>query len=189
MEFKRKFAKCVENVYRDCDVCLTYLESLCAGEAHRAIKGLILHPNREYAYRTAWKILDQRFGDYNRLTQRVRDDLQEGPAIKEWDVSASTALCYKMFNCENTFASWGRVIDLNSPDVIKSLFLRLPYTLKSEFVALSRRHNNQGTFQDLRILVILPCMMLSQVTVSCCITGEIPRHNLTGLRIWNAESK
>ena len=29
LELKRKFAKYVENVYRDCDVCLTYLESLC----------------------------------------------------------------------------------------------------------------------------------------------------------------
>ena len=129
LEFKRNFAKYVENVYRDCDVCLTYLESLFVGEAHRAIKGMILHPNREYAYRTAWERLDQRFGDYNRLMQRVRDDLLEGPAIKEWDVSALTALCDK------------------------SLFLRLPYKLKSEFVALGRRYNNQGTFQDLRILV------------------------------------
>ena len=95
---------------------------MCVGEAYRAIKSLILHPNREYAYRTAWERLDQRFGDYNRLMQRVRDDLLEGPAIKKWDVSALTALCDKMFNCENTFASWGRVNDLNSPDVIKSFF-------------------------------------------------------------------
>ena len=104
-------------------------------------------------HRTAWERLDQRFGDYNRLMQRVRDDLPEGSAIKEWDVSALTALSDKMFNCENTFASWGGINDLNSPDVIKSLFLRLPHKLKSEFVASSRRHNNQGTFQDLRILV------------------------------------
>ena len=153
LEFNQKFAKYVENVYRDCDVCLTYLESLCVGEAHRAIKGLILHPNREYAYRTAWERLDQRFGAYNRLMQRVRDDLLEGPAIKQWDVSALTALCDKMFNSENTFASGSRINDLNSPDVIKSLVLRLPYKLKFEFVTISRRHNNQGTFQDLRILV------------------------------------
>ena len=134
-------------------MCLTYLESFCVGEAHRAIKGLILHPNREYAYRTAWERLDQRFGDCNRLVQRMRDDLLEGPAIKEWDFSALTALCDEMFNCKNTFASWGRVNALNSTDVIKSLFLCLLFKLKSEFVALSRRHNNQGTFQDLRILV------------------------------------
>ena len=153
LEFKRKFAKYVENVHQDCDVCLSHLESLCVGEAHRAIKGLTLHPNRKYAYRTAWERLDQRFGDYNRLMERVRNDLLEGPPIKEWDVVALTALCDKMFNCENVFASWGRENDLNSPDVIKSLFLRLPYRLKSEFVAVSRRNNNQRTFRDMRSLV------------------------------------
>ena len=31
LAFKRKFAKYVENVYQDCDVCLSHLESLCVG--------------------------------------------------------------------------------------------------------------------------------------------------------------
>ena len=53
LKFKRKFAKYVENVYQNCDVCLSHLESLCVGEAHRAIKGLTLHRDREYAYGTA----------------------------------------------------------------------------------------------------------------------------------------
>ena len=72
--------------------------------------------------------------------ERVRNDLLEGPPIKEWDVEAFTALCDKKFNSENVLASWGRENDLNSPDVIKSLFLRLLYRLKSEFVAVSRKN-------------------------------------------------
>jgi len=42
---------------------------------------------------------------------------------------------------------------LNSQDLLHKLFLRLPYKIKSEFVAVSNTSDCGGTFRQLRILV------------------------------------
>ena len=92
LEFKRKFNKFVEEVYFNDDVRMTYLQSLCIGEAGRAARGLSGYTNQTLAYQTAWKHLPQRFGNYNLLVNRVREDMLNGPPIKEFDASALNSL-------------------------------------------------------------------------------------------------
>ena len=60
------------------------------------------------------------------------------------------ALCDKMFCCENTFKSWGKLAELNSPDIIEKLFNRLPYKLKTEFISKSSGNSELGDFSELR---------------------------------------
>ena len=61
----------------------------------------------------------------------VRKDLLEGEKISEWDGKAWSSLSHKMFCCEATFRSWGKLFELDSPDVVEKLFDRLPYKLKA----------------------------------------------------------
>jgi len=44
-----------------------------------------------------------------------------------------------MFECESTYAGYGRLSELNSSDVLRKLFKRLPEKLKSEFIPYSRK--------------------------------------------------
>ena len=60
-----------------------------------------------------------------------------------------------MFCCEATFRSWGKLFELDSPDVIEKLFERPPYKLKAEFVSISRRNETTrcSNFSELRKLL------------------------------------
>jgi len=56
-----------------------------------------------------------------------------------------------MFECESTYAGCGRLSELNSSDVLRKLFKRLPEKLKAEFIPYSRK--GLGTFVKLREVV------------------------------------
>ena len=45
---------------------------------------------------------------------------------------------------EATFRSRGKLLELDSPDVIEKLFDKLPYKLKGEFVLLSQTNETTG---------------------------------------------
>ena len=104
--FKRKFVKLIEEVYLDYDIRFSFLEDACKGKAHQLIAGLSCLEDREQAYNMAWLRLDKRFGDQNKLMSRVRQDILEGPPIKEWDAQALLELCNKMYKCETGFYGW-----------------------------------------------------------------------------------
>ena len=151
LEFKRKFKKFIAEVYTDDDVRMTYLQNLCVGEAGRAIRGLGGHTDRTLAYETAWRRLDERFGNHNLLVSRVREEMLNGPPIRDFNSSALNSLRDKMFECEQTYVCLGRLQELNTPEVINKLFNRLPEALKREFIPLYRR--GCGGFRELRHLV------------------------------------
>ena len=58
-----------------------------------------------------------------------------------------------MYRCETSFQGWGKEELLNSEELMQSLFMRLPYKLKTQFVAASNGGRGKGTFSDLRIVV------------------------------------
>ena len=60
------------------------------------------------------------------------------------------ALCDKTFCCESTIKGWGKLVELNSPDIIEKLFNRLPYKLKPEFISKSSCNSELGDFSELR---------------------------------------
>ena len=150
--FKMRFKKYVENVYPDWEDRLAFLESLCKGEAHNVISGLVCLPNSRDAYIKAWDRLDKRFGDTHRLMSQLRQELVYGPPVKEGDVVGLRALGDKMYHCEASFEGYGKSWVLNSQELMHSLFERLPYKLKCQFVQMT--HEGNGTsFKELRELV------------------------------------
>ena len=84
---------------------------------------------------------------------RVKGDLLEGGSIKEWDADGLLRLCDLMYKCETSFAAWGKLELLNSDEVIQGLFQRLPYRIKTQFVSVSNKGNEECLFQRLRELV------------------------------------
>ena len=61
----------------------------------------------------------------------VKNNLLEGPPIKEYNVNGLLCLCDLMYKCETSFAAWSKLELLNSDEVIQDLFQRLPYRIKT----------------------------------------------------------
>ena len=146
--FKRKFIRCIENSHADYEIRTSFLEEVCVGAASEVISGLSCFDDRQYAYKRAWKRLDQRFGDRQKLMTRVKGYLLEGPPIKEYNTNGLLDLCDLMYKCETSFAAWGKLELLNSDEVIQGLFQRLPCRIKTQFVSVSRKGSDECLFQS-----------------------------------------
>ena len=149
-EFMHNFDSYIAAYAPDDGFRLLQLESLCTGEAKEAIAGIRKRKDKAEAYKVARERLNSRFGDRIRLMEQVRRELLGGNKVNEWDGRALTSLSDKMFSCENTFKSWNKLSELDSPDVIEKLFDRLPYKLKTEFIAFSQKNEGNGLFTGLR---------------------------------------
>ena len=132
---------------------MTFLESLCVGEAHEVITGLSCLENRAKAYTLSWQRLEKRFGNPKRLMAEAKKDLLDGPPVKDWDAKGLRTLGDKMYKCESSFRGWGKKALLNNDDLLQKLFCRVPYKLRTQFVAIENRGPEYGTFSDLRELV------------------------------------
>jgi len=77
--------------------------------------------------------------------------LLDGPAIELYEAASLATLRDRMLECESTYAGCGRLSELNSSDVLRKLFKRLPEKVKAEFISYSRK--GLGTFVKLRELV------------------------------------
>ena len=84
---------------------------------------------------------------------RLKQELLDGPPIREDDAEGLLKLGDKMYRCEVSFQSWGKAWMLNNQELMHCLFERLPYRLKSQFVGLSTGASNSNGFHDLRVLV------------------------------------
>ena len=149
-EFMHNFDSYIAAYAPDDGFRLLQLESLCTGEAKEAIAGIRKRKDKAEAYKVARERLNSRFGDRIRLMEQVRRELLGGDKVNEWDGRALTSLSDKMVSCENTFKSWNKLSELDSPDVIEKLFDRLPYKLKTEFIAFSQKNEGNGLFTGLR---------------------------------------
>ena len=151
-EFRRRFRRHIEEVYFAYEDRMAFLESMCVGKAHDAIAGLSCLVNCKEAYTKAWDRLEKRFGDTNKLMHRLKEELLDGPVIKESDARSLLCLSDKMYRCEVSLESWNKGWMLNSQQLMYKLFERLPYRLRSQFVTISS-NKECATFQDLRQLV------------------------------------
>ena len=131
---------------------MSFLENLCVGQAQKVIAGLSCLENRKMAYEMAWTRLEKRFGNPRKLLTLVKQNLLDGPPIKEWDAKELMSLCNKMCKCKTSFQGWEKEELLNSEELLRSIFLRLPYKLRYQFVTITHG-NGGGSFFDLRLLV------------------------------------
>ena len=144
----------MEEVYHCAEDRIAFLESMCIGRARDAISGLACLLDSAEAYERAWERLEKRFGDPSKLMNRLKQELLEGPPIREGDAEGLLKLGDKMYRCEVSFQSWDKTWMLNSQELMHCLFERLPYRLKSQFVGLcTTTATNPNTFHDLRVLV------------------------------------
>ena len=153
INFKRQFTRYVENVYLSAEDRMTFLESLCVGQAQDVIAGLSCLEDRAEAYALSWDRLEKRFGNPRRLVAEAKRDLLDGPPVKDWDAKGLRTLCDKMYRCEASFRGWGKEALLNNDELLQRLFCQIPYKLRTQFVALSHKDPDSGTFSDLRELV------------------------------------
>ena len=124
-DFKKRFKRHVKDVYSSHEDRLAFFESLCVGTARDLVAGLSCMVFSEEAYARAWERLEKRFGDTSKLMSRLRQELLDGPSIKEGDAEAMLRLRDKMYRCEISFQGWNKDWMLNSQDLMHSLFERL----------------------------------------------------------------
>ena len=153
--FKRKSKSCIEAVYQDFNIRMSFLEETCVGKAREVISGLSCFDDRRHAYDLSWERLDKRFGDQRKLMSLVKQDLVNGPPIKEWDANGLRHLCDLMYKCETSFKAWNKSHLLDNDEIMLGLFQRLPNRVRAKFVLVSNEGNDGGTFQELRELVEL----------------------------------
>ena len=94
----------------------------------------------------------EEIGETSKLMNLLRQELLGGPFMKEGDGKAMLRLSDKMYHCEISFQGWNKGWMLNSQDLMHSLFERLPYRMKSQFVGQST-DSGHGSFKDLRLLI------------------------------------
>ena len=75
---------------------MAFLNSACVGKAHEVIAGIGCLIDSQTAYAKAWDRLDKRFGDVQKLIERLRVDLLNGPIIKEGDAESLLLLADKI---------------------------------------------------------------------------------------------
>ena len=83
---------------------------------------------------------------------RLHEELLVGPPIRESDCDSLLELSDKMYQCEASFEGCGKSWMLNSQDFLHSLFNRLPYRVKTQFVTATYSEDF-ASFKDLRLLV------------------------------------
>ena len=149
--FKRSFKRHVEDVYLKYEDRMAFLEGMCVGKAKEVIAGLSCLVSSENAYKKAWERLEKRFGDSKKLMNRLKQELLEGPPLKDGDAEGLIKLSDKMFKCEVSFEGWNKSSMLNSQEIMYGLFERLPYKIKAQFVGLSNEGGSE--FKDLRSLI------------------------------------
>ena len=81
---------------------------LCTEKAYEVVASLGCLMNSQDAYQKTWNRLASRFGDTQKLMNRLRQDLVAGPPINNGDSEGLLKLGNRMFRCEVSFQGWGK---------------------------------------------------------------------------------
>ena len=108
----------------------------------------------------------------------VKQDLVNGPPIKDWDADGLMHLCDLMYKCEISFKAWNKSHLLNNDEIMLGLFQRLPYRVRAKFVSVSNEGNDSGTFQELRELVELAASEAESVYGKLMTQNKSKSHQL-----------
>jgi hypothetical protein len=130
--FIRSFESGILNRTNDPELRLSYLISLCDGEARRAIEScVILDP--EEGFIDAMETLKRRFGRPHVIARAHINNLLHGPAIKVNDTDALSKLACEMKTCINTLSQLRYEADLNASVTVAAVVQRLPTSMQLEW--------------------------------------------------------
>ena len=144
------FKEVVENKVTDPGGRLTGLIKFTKEEAKEIAKNCIQLPS-ELGFKTAKRLLTDRFGDSHIITASYRKEVKQRPQIKAGDADAYRRFQNVLFKCENIdhLQSWNV---LNAPDIICMLLSKLPESVRGKLsrkvLTIRKRCNRKPEMAD-----------------------------------------
>ena len=124
--FIRNFEQNIENKTTDTSERLNYLLQYCSGKAKEVIKSCVVLDS-SVGYKTARKLLYDRFGEPYAIATAYIDLVTQGPPIKANDREGLRVFSDKLKDCELTLSAIGYLEDLNSADNLKKIANIFPF--------------------------------------------------------------
>ena len=140
----KSFENNVEKDTLDASRRLQLLIQFCTGKAKRLIEKCIsMEP--EEGYRTAKRLLAERFGDKYKFTKAWICKISDGPAVKPGDCEALLELADDLQSCKITLQATGRLMQINSEDKLVKVIGRCPGFVKSRWQSHILEIREEGT--------------------------------------------
>ena len=153
--FLKGFENNVEKDTLDASRRLQLLIQFCTGKAKRLIENCILLEPEE-GYRTAKRLLAERFGDKYKVTKAWICKISDGPAVKPGDREALLDLADDLQSCDITLQATGRLMQINSEDKLVKVIGRCPGFVRSRWQSKVQEIREEGrdpNIADIRRLV------------------------------------
>ena len=141
--FLKSFENNVEKDTSDFSRRLQLLIQFCTGKAKRLIENCILMEPEE-GYRTAKRLLAERFGDKYKVTKAWICKIADGPAVKSGDREALLDLADDLQSCEITLQATGRLMQINSEEKLVKIMGRCPGFVKSRWQSKVQEIREEG---------------------------------------------
>ena len=129
--FMAVFKEAVENKVTDCRGWLTHLIKFIKGKVKEMAKNCIQLPS-ELGFKTAKRLLTERFGDPHIITGSYRKEIKQWPQTKVDNAGAYRRFQNFLVKCENIdhLQRWNV---LNTPDSICMLLSKLPGSVRDKW--------------------------------------------------------
>ena len=130
--FIRSFESQVEAKVSANDVRLQYLEQYLHGEPKDLIKGC-LHLDRHSGYLEAKRLLNEKYGDPNKISNAYLKKINEWPCIRPGDELALDRFSIFLSQCRSAMSTLTYLSILNHPHNLQSMVTKLPFTLQDRW--------------------------------------------------------
>ena len=129
---------------------LRKLADCCKGKAYTAIRPCFLMSPEE-GYWSAWKILQERFGNPVQISRACVDALVDGPAIKPNESLKLLEFADQVKACMMTLQSIGRTSEIDSQESMVKVMRKLPFFAQTQWrkraVAYKREKGEYPDFE------------------------------------------
>ena len=149
--FMATFKEAVENKFSDNRSRLTRLIQHLRGEAKELVRHCVQEPS-SVGYHHALKLLKEQYGDPYRVYTSYRKELQSLSPIKNGDSVAFRRFFSLLLKCKTSMTSATYERALDSPDLLRTLQLKLPVRLQDSWnrksMKIRTRFGDLPSFQD-----------------------------------------
>ena len=141
--FMRSFENNIEKNTQDECERLTFLLQYCTGAAKNAIKSCVTM-DPAIGYKTARKLLKDRFGHPFKIATAHVNQVTRGPAVKPNDQRGLQTFADQLKDCQNVLESIGYLDEVNSADNLRNIIDRLPFHLKAKWLEVADSIQESG---------------------------------------------
>ena len=132
MEFITAFETLIESTVDDCSELLYFLDQYTSRKVKELIKGC-LQMKGEDSSKEARRLLKKRFGDPYKIASAYTAKLSSWPAVKPNDGTGLQEFSIVLEQARNAMTGMQYMNDLNTANVMRQLWERLPRYLRSKW--------------------------------------------------------